>query len=1106
MDSLLQTQIFYEIAMSTGNSLDLGVMLKEGLSVYLKKLNCSAGVVLETRGKGGDSVYFARIFSIPRNLSLSLCQEAMACIPAELPKADLPAFLGGLPLSGRDKKGRFFHIVELPGFGLLLLLRGSKDFSPTMLRSLAPVNRKLADSCLACLRNMMMKSFNQLLTGEIAERKRAETELKKTLEELELRVDERTRELKASNEALTDINRRLNDIIEFLPDATFVIGKDGRVIAWNRATEVMTGVLKQDIVGRGEQAWTVPFYGEKRRCLVDLLDDCRNAGETGYRELKRSAGKLFAETYLPCVNEGRGAYVFVTVAPLYDGRGERIGAIESIRDVTESKQAEEALRLSEEKYRHLVENANSIILRMDKTGKVTFFNEFAQRFFGYSEGAIIGKNVVGTIVPRFESSTGRDLKQLIGDVFNDPENHGTVINENMCRDGRKVWISWNNKAILDENGQVVEVLCIGNDITERKREQDELFNSRQMLRSVLDNIPQRVFWKDRELRFLGCNKAFAVDRGCADASELVGGPDPEASLEADAAEREVMETGRVRLNREEPRIRPDGRVAWLITSTVPMYDQRGQITGVLGTYEDITERKRAEDEYMRLVAAVGQAAEAVVISNTGWIVEYVNPALEQMSGYDKSEIIGRPLSALECSRNDRAVYVEIEKTLTLGRVWSGRLTNMKRDGSHYEVELTACPVRNNSGEVISYLGIYRDITRQVKLEKELQQAQKMEAIGTLAGGIAHDFNNILAAIVGYAEIARFRTEKDDPVRGYLDQVLNAGRRAADLVKQILTFSRRTEQVRQALNIDSVIEDALKLLRPSLPTTIKISQEITLGPDKGVIFADPTEIHQVFMNLCTNAGHAMMASGGVLSVRLTDLTVDGSFLQDLEPGPYVCLSVGDTGHGMKQAVIERIFDPFFTTKKVGEGTGLGLSVVQGIVKAYGGAITVQSEPGRGSTFNVFLPASSLKVPGPVRTREVLYQGSGRILFVDDEKTLADLGREMLESLGYTVVVETDSLNALKVFRATPEEFSLVITDMTMPNLRGDELAREVISIRPGMPVILCTGFSELINEKHAREIGIREFVMKPYGVANFAAIVHKVLERAGEWANDQKQRR
>ncbi len=1225
MDSLHQTQIFYEIAMSIGNSRDLGGMLKEGLSAYLKKLNCSAGVVLEMRRAAGGAVSFSPIFSIPRNLSPPVCQVALENIPGDLAQSSLSEFLSTLPVSGQDNEGRFFHLMELPGFGLLLLFKCGKDFPPCLLMSLGSLNRKLADSCLACRQNMKIESTNELLIKEIDERMLAEAKLKITLEDLELRVEERTRELKTSNEALTDINRQLNDIVEFLPDATCVIGDNDRVIAWNRAMEEMSGVRKEDMIGKEDYAGAIPFYGKRRLHLSDLLDRGDADLEATYKDLKRKGAVLTAEAYVPCVYDGKGAHVFVASAPLFDAQGERVGAIESIRNITEQKEAEEALRRSEAKYRELVENANSIILRRDRTGNVTFFNEFAQRFFGYSEQEILGKNVLGTIVPLLESVSGRDLKKMIEDIGRDPGPYATNINENMRRNGDRVWIAWHNKAILSESGEVSEVLCIGNDITERKREQDELFSSRHMLRSVLDNIPQRVFWKDRNSIFAGCNKSFAMDRGYEDPDELIGKSTHEIHSLATVAEvcraddLEVMETRRAKLNYEEFYVKADGRRCWLSTSKVPMFSQDGQVTGVLGIYRDITEgktaqealsesearyrgvienmrdvfyrtdergvvvmvspsavkllgydcleemlgkhvglywmypeqrqemlrslreagvvrdyevtikkrdgspvavsvtstfrqddhgnilgiegvirditeRKQAEGEHTRLVAAIGQAAEGIVIIDKNWTVDYVNPAIERISGFDRSEIIGRHLSVLECPKNDRTVYADILNKLGAGRIWSDRLTNMRKDGSFYEVELTASPIRNNSSAVIGYVGIYRDITRQVKLEKELQQAKKMEAIGTLAGGIAHDFNNILAAIVGYTEIAQFKIARDNPIRSNLDQVLSASRRAADLIRQILAFSRRTEQVRQPLRIDSIVAEALKLLHPSLPATIEIRQDIAMGPDRGVILADPTEIHQVFMNLCTNAAHSMRARGGVLSVSLRDMIVDDSLYPDLEAGPYVCLSVKDTGQGIDSVVMERIFDPFFTTKGVGEGTGLGLSVVQGIVKAYGGAITVESEPGRGASFNVFFPALEIHVPEQGKTCDFFQSGSERILFVDDEETLVEMAREILESLGYTVVAETDSLKALEAFRADPQGFALVITDMTMPNLRGDQLAREIMTIRPGVPIILCTGYSELMDEKQARETGISELVTKPYGVASFAATIRKVLNR------------
>jgi nitrogen-specific signal transduction histidine kinase/CheY-like chemotaxis protein len=393
----------------------------------------------------------------------------------------------------------------------------------------------------------------------------------------------------------------------------------------------------------------------------------------------------------------------------------------------------------------------------------------------------------------------------------------------------------------------------------------------------------------------------------------------------------------------------------------------------------------------------------------------------------------------------------------------------------------------------------------------------MEAIGTLAGGIAHDFNNLLAAIIGYTEMTKLRLAPKDPLHLNLDHVLKAGARASELIKRILAFSRQAEQSRQPLRIVSIIKDALELLRPSLPSTIEIRREIELTLEKGMIFADPTEINQVFMNLCTNAAHAMGAKGGVLTIALSHVQISEgsegktedkiqrgdegeqipSYRSLLSPGSYVRLAVSDTGYGIAPELMERIFDPYFTTKKVGEGTGLGLSVVQGIVRSYGGEITVHSEPGNGATFEVFFRGLDQQSMAQAETRKALATGNERVLFVDDEKSLAELGKLLLESLGYRVVSKTSSVDALKTFRSDPEGFDLVITDTTMPGLRGEELAKEIIAFRPDMPIILCTGFSELVDEKQARELGIREFVMKPWVISDFAGTVRRALRSKAE---------
>jgi PAS domain S-box-containing protein len=398
------------------------------------------------------------------------------------------------------------------------------------------------------------------------------------------------------------------------------------------------------------------------------------------------------------------------------------------------------------------------------------------------------------------------------------------------------------------------------------------------------------------------------------------------------------------------------------------------------------------------------------------------------------------------------------------------------------------------------LQIATDITRIKDLEKEslriqaqLQQAQKMEAIGTLAGGIAHDFNNILSAVIGYTEIVQGDISEGSPQYQNLQEVLKAGNRARDLVNQILMFSRQTEKELKPVQINKIVSETLKLLRASLPTTIRI--ELNLRSNSAVM-ADPTQIHQVMMNLCTNAAHAMRENGGLLKIELSDIHLNGSFIDQhpsLSAGTYIKLRVSDTGQGMEGKITGRIFDPFYTTKERGEGTGMGLAVVLGIVKSHGGTITVDSTMGEGSNFDVFLPVIEHEADAEVRPKVIMPTGTEHILFIDDEKSLVDLGFQILKRLGYAVTTRTSSVEALELFMAQPDKFDLIITDMTMPNMTGDELAARLMKIRADIPVILCTGYSERISKEKAHEIGIKEFVLKPIVMRDMALTVRKVLD-------------
>ncbi len=509
---------------------------------------------------------------------------------------------------------------------------------------------------------------------------------------------------------------------------------------------------------------------------------------------------------------------------------------------------------------------------------------------------------------------------------------------------------------------------------------------------------------------------------------------------------------------------------------------------------DITQRKRDEAERLRLAAAIQQTQEGVLIADTGLKVQYVNPALESITGYARDEFMGRDADRFLSGEHHGTTLNPLRDVVPNGTPWSGHLIRKRKDKIFYDAELTITPIRDASGAVTSYVVVERDVTHEVRLERELRHRRQMEALGTLAGGIAHDFNNILMPITINTELA-LRTAGGSKASETLRYVLEAAKRGRELIKQIITFSRRGEQKREPIRIAPVVKEALKLLKASIPSDITIRESINDGPSE-VVMADFTQIYQVLMNLCTNAVHAMRKNGGVMDLSLKSVEVDedtASSHADLEPGPYLRLTVSDTGEGMDPETLERIFEPFFTTKERSEGTGMGLAVVHGIVKNYGGAITARSEAGKGTTFDVYLP----RVEGRLEREDIspvdVPTGNERVLLVDDEEPVLRSEQDMLVSLGYEVIAVSGSDAALKLFHARPDEFDVVITDQAMPAMSGITLSRRLLRTRPDIPIILCTGFSETVDEDKARAEGIREFVMKPFTIKEMADTIRRVLD-------------
>ena len=512
---------------------------------------------------------------------------------------------------------------------------------------------------------------------------------------------------------------------------------------------------------------------------------------------------------------------------------------------------------------------------------------------------------------------------------------------------------------------------------------------------------------------------------------------------------------------------------------------------------EIEERKRNEEERIRLTTAIDQVAEAICMTDAQGKITYLNPAFERINGYCRDEVLGKNTGIFSSDLHTPEFFRQLNESVLRDDVWTGRITSKRKDGSLYKADTTISVVRDSEGAIINYVTIHRDVTNELKMERELRQSQKMEAIGTLAGGIAHDFNNILTAIVGYTAIAQSKIPKNHSAAHDLERVAEASNRATELIRRILTFSRKGEQERKPLHMATVVEEVFKLLRATLPSSIELKQQINADSDADMVLADSTQLHQVLMNLGANAAHAMRARGGVFTVALADIDADASLVKifpDLTPGPYVRLTVSDNGHGMEATTRDRIFEPYFTTKKIGEGTGMGLSVVQGIVKSHGGSISVYSEPGKGTVFHIFLPRIAKALSSDREKPELTGGGSERILFVDDEQILAELGEELLKALGYRVTAETSSSESLKLFRANPGGYDLVITDMTMPGLTGRELAKEIRAIRPEIPIIMCSGFTEFLNQGEAKEAGISEFLMKPYVANKLDQLIRTVLSQ------------
>ncbi len=629
-----------------------------------------------------------------------------------------------------------------------------------------------------------------------------------------------------------------------------------------------------------------------------------------------------------------------------------------------------------------------------------------------------------------------------------------------------------------------------------------LRESEETARALLDSTPDAAMLIDKQGIILALNFPMA-GRLKKRPAQLIGKCvyDFYSEFLAKSCQKRVEEV--IRLNK--PVYSQDERDGKILENLFyPVSDELGSVARISFFSRNVTVQKKLEQERILLETAIRHVAESIVITDQDGTIQYVNPAFEKITGYTHAEVLGQNPRIIKSDKHDAEFYRSMWATLTQGDNWSGHFINKKKDGTLYEEEASITPIKDHAGTITNYVTVKRDVTEQIRLQEQVRQSQKMEAVGTLAGGIAHDFNNILFPLFGYAEMALEQTPEGSLTQKYLNVMFDNLNRAGDLVKQILTFCRKTDEPLMPLNIQPVIREALKFIKSSFPSTITVRQKI--DQDCGRVSANPTQIYQVIMNLCTNAHHAMKTQGGVMTVELNEIDVapDDLFYKNMIAGTYLRLTVRDTGYGIKPDIINRIFDPYFTTKQQGEGTGLGLSVILGIVRNCGGDIRAYSEPDRETAFHVYLPRVDDGADKASIVKQTPPTGDEHILLIDDEINIINMVKKMLENLGYTVTALNSSPDALEMFSAQPDGFDLVITDMTMPAMTGALLAEKMIRIRPDIPIILCTGYSEIMDEEKARAIGIREYIMKPIVRSELALIIRKALDNKSDDKSDDTQ--
>ncbi len=750
--------------------------------------------------------------------------------------------------------------------------------------------------------------------------------------------------------------------------------------------------------------------------------------------------------------------------------------IESLRQIELKRNLSE----SEQKYRLLVEGAHDVVFQVSLEGEMLYCSPAVERFGGYKVEDVIGQNAFEYIY--LDSHKEKAVAQ-IQRLLEEGTSHPLEVLYKPA-EGKPFWVEIVGNLIV-ENGVPTGVHSIMRNISERKH-LEEAYRSlaEESLQGLSIFQDNKVVYVNRTLAsFIGWSVEEAIGLPVEEFARRIHREDRGQVIRKHMA----LIEGKEEASRVEYRIvNKDGGIRWIESFATRIIFNGSKAIQV--TYYEITERKEAEENLSQLVAAIENADEEIIITDLNATIQFVNPAFERITGYTKEEAIGQNPRFLQGGKNPPEFYADLWTTILAGDIWRGRFINRCKDGRLITEESVISPIRNASGVVTGYVSIKRDITKQIQLEEQFRQAQKMEALGTLAGGIAHDFNNLLSVILGNIQIVMMEDiSEDSQIYNDLDLVLQAAERAKDLVQQILAFSRRSKKERRSIEITSLIKETVKLLRATLPSTIEIHQDLRALGAK--ILGDPTEIHQIVMNLSTNAAHAMEPAGGILSLHLARFTKEAD--ENGPEGRFIELVVSDTGCGIDPAIKDRIFDPFFTTKAIGKGTGLGLAAVHGIVESLGGSIQIDSEKDEGTQVRILFPTIEDPEVETVTRKTTLSAGHESVLFVDDERSILHFAQKLLSRLGYKVILAENGEEALRIYQENQGNFDLVISDMTMPVMTGVELARKIREIDPNQRFLFGTG--NAVQDREHEEMTDVQVLSKPYDIERFVKTIREILD-------------